>query len=121
MVFTDFQRGKRYGDTFKIADVFAMPSFSEPFGIAGLEAVAYGTPLVISKQAGVTEVIRNCLTADHWDVNELANKIMAVLQNRPLGEELSKNATQEFLARSWDDSATTLLDIYKRHANGVRV
>jgi glycogen(starch) synthase len=98
-----------------------MPSFSEPFGIAGLEAVAYGTPLVISKQAGVTEVIRNCLTADHWDVNELANKITAILQNRSLGNELSKNATMEFHSRSWDDSADTLLSVYNRHANGVHV
>jgi glycosyltransferase involved in cell wall biosynthesis len=112
VVFTGFQRGKVYGDTFKVANVFAMPSFSEPFGIAALEAVAYGTPLVVSKQAGVTEVIRHCLTADHWDVNELANKITAVLQNQALGEELSRNATREFNTRSWDDSANVLWDVY---------
>jgi len=115
VVFTGFQRGKRYGDTFKVANVFAMPSFSEPFGIAALEAVAYGTPLVVSKQAGVTEVIRHCLTADHWDVNELANKIAAVLQNKALGDDLSNNALREFNSRSWDDSAGTLWDVYSRH------
>jgi len=119
VVFAGFQRGKRYGDTFKVAHTFAMPSFSEPFGIAALEAVAYGTPLVVSKQAGVTEVIRHCLTADHWDVQDLANKIAAVLQNRALGEELSNNATREFLARSWDDSATKLMSVYRRHTERV--
>ncbi len=121
VVFTGFQRGKRYGDTFKVADLFAMPSFSEPFGIAGLEAVAYGTPLLASKQAGVTEVIRNCLTADHWDVHELANKMVAVLQNKSLGETLSQNAQQEFSRRSWGHSADTLWDVYQRHTAGALV
>jgi glycosyltransferase involved in cell wall biosynthesis len=116
VVFAGFQRGKRYGDTFKIADVFAMPSFSEPFGIAAMEAVVYGTPLVISKQAGVTEVIRHCLTADHWDVKELANKITAILQNKALGQELSQNATKEFEKHSWDDSADKLWNVYHEPA-----
>lgn len=120
VVFTGFQRGKRYGDTYKVADVFAMPSFSEPFGIAALEAVVYGTPLVISKQAGATEVIHHCLTADHWDINELANKITAILQNKSLGHELSDNALREFLSRSWGDSANILWNVYEHHTQGVR-
>jgi len=119
VIFTGFQRGKRYGDTFKVGDVFAMPSFSEPFGIAALEAVAYGTPLVASKQTGATEIIKNCLTADYWDTHELANKITAVLQNKSLGEELSKNALREFDVRSWHDSAGALWDIYSQHTQEV--
>ena len=120
VVFTEFQRGKRFGDTFTIADVFAMPSYSEPFGITALESVFYGTPLVISKQAGATEVIHHCLKADFWDINEFANSIAAVLQNRVLGEELRGNALREAWSRSWDDSANTLWDVYQRHSIGGR-
>lgn len=119
VIFVPFQRGKRQGDTFKIGDVFVIPSVSEPFGLTALEAVAYGTPLVASKQTGATEIIRNCLTADYWDTNELANKITAILQNKSLGQELSRNAYREFAARSWHDSAATLWDVYERHTQGV--
>ena len=119
VVFTGFQRGKRYGDTFTIGDVFAMPSYSEPFGLTALESVFYGTPLVISRQAGATEVVHHCLKSDFWDVNELANNITAVLQNRSLGEELRNNAQREVYSRSWHDSANTLWDVYERHAAGA--
>jgi len=119
VLFAGFQRGKRYGDTYKIADAFAVPSFSEPFGIAALEAVFYGTPLVVSRQAGVTEVIHHCLKADYWDVNALANNIIAVLQHRALGEELRTNALTEARSRSWHDSARTLLGVYDRQVQGA--
>ena len=38
VLFTDFQRGKRWRDAFGIADLFVMPSVSEPFGLTPLEA-----------------------------------------------------------------------------------
>jgi len=86
VVFTGFQTRQALWRHLKVGNVFAMPSFSEPFGIAALEAVAYGTPLVASKQTGATEVIKSCLTADYWDTHELANKIAAILQTKHLAK-----------------------------------
>lgn len=114
VLFADFQRGKRYRDAYAIADLFVMPSVSEPFGITALEAIGYGTPVLISKQAGVGEVIRNCLRVDFWDIYEMANQITAVVQNEPLREELHQNSYREWERLSWTKAADKLLPLYRK-------
>ena len=121
VIFTGFLRGKNWRDAYAIGDLFVMPSVSEPFGLTPLEAISYGTPTLISKQSGVSEVIRNCLKVDFWDVAEIANKITGVVQNDALRDELHANSFQEFIKLSWDDSAQKLHNIYKNHVSGVTV
>ena len=70
-----------HATVFAIGDLFVMPSVSEPFGLTPLEAAGYGTPSLISKQSGISEVFYNCLKVDFWDVKEMANKITAVIKN----------------------------------------
>ncbi len=115
VIFTGFQRGKNWRDAYAIGDVFVMPSVSEPFGLTPLEAISYGTPAIISKQSGVSEVVMNCLKVDFWDVDEMANKITAVVQNDSLQRELHNNSYQEFTRLSWDSSAHKLQAIYDNH------
>lgn len=114
VIFTGFQRGKAWRDAFAIADLFVMPSVSEPFGLTPLEATAYGAPSLISKQAGVSEVLRNCLKVDNWDVDEMANQILAVVQHDSLRRELTARAHQELNRLSWDEPARQITDLYKR-------
>jgi len=113
--FAGFQRGKRLRDAFAVGDLFVLPSISEPFGLVALEAIGYGTPVLISKQSGVSEVVRNCLKVDFWDVKRMADMITAVVQNDTLRDELHANSYREYLNRSWDHSADRLWDIYGRH------
>lgn len=120
VVFTEFQRGKRYRDAYTIADLFVMPSVSEPFGLTPLEAIGYGTPVLVSKQAGVTEVINNCLKVDYWDVHEMANQISAVVENDSLRDELHNNAYKEYQRMSWNNAADKLYDIYHTTRELVR-
>lgn len=117
--FTDFQRGKRWRDAYAIGDLFVMPSVSEPFGLTPLEAIAYGTPSLVSKQSGVSEVLRNCLKVDFWDVNEMANEITAVMQNDSLRDELLRNAEYEYMKLSWDGASDKIMQLYQRHATGA--
>lgn len=119
VIFVGFQRGKRWRDSYAIADLFVMPSISEPFGLTALEAVGYGTPALVSKQSGVAEVLRNCLKVDFWDVNEMANQITTVVQNDPLRDELHHNAYREFENLSWDDSAATMFGVYGKYVQGA--
>ncbi len=117
VIFTGFQRGKNWRDAFRIADLFVMPSVSEPFGLTPLEAIPYGTPSVVSKQSGVSEVLYNCLKVDFWDINEMANQILAVVNNDELRDELHRNALKEYVRMSWDGAADKVLKSYQHHAN----
>lgn len=116
VIFTGFQRGKSWRDAFAIGDLFVMPSVSEPFGLTPFEAIGYGTPVLISKQSGVAEVLRNCLKIDFWDIDEMANQITAVVQNDSLRDTLHTNALKEYEKLSWHDAADKLSVMYRQHA-----
>jgi glycogen(starch) synthase len=115
VIFTGFQRGKNWRDAYAIGNLFIMPSVSEPFGLTPLEAVAYGTPAMISKQSGISEVLQNCLKVDFWDEHEMANQIVGLLQNDSLRDELHKNAFAEYERMSWSTAADQLMSIYRHH------
>jgi glycosyltransferase involved in cell wall biosynthesis len=115
VIFTDFQRGKNLRDAFSVADLFVMPSVSEPFGLTPLEAIGYGTPALVSKQSGVSEVLNNCLKVDFWDVDEMANMITAVVQNDSLRDELHAKSYKEFETLTWDTTAEQLENSYRHH------
>lgn len=119
VIFTGFQRGKHWRDSFAIADLFVMPSVSEPFGITPLESIGFGTPTLISKQSGVAEILHSTLKVDFWDVDEMANQIVSVVQNEGLREELQINAHRELERMSWDHAADKLLGIYDQHLTGA--
>jgi glycogen(starch) synthase len=119
VLFTDFQRGKNWRDAYSIGDLFVMPSVSEPFGLTPLEAIGYGTPALVSKQSGVSEVLKNCLKVDFWDINEMANQISAVVQSDALRDELLANSLQEYNQLSWDMASEKVESLYRSHAVGT--
>lgn len=119
VIFTGFLRGKLWRDAFAIGDLFVMPSLSEPFGLTPLEAVGYGTPALISKQSGVSEVLRNCLKVDYWDTDEMANQITAVVQNDGLRDSLHANSLKEYEQLSWSNAADKLITTYQQHMVGA--
>lgn len=119
VIFTGrFVRGKEWRDAFAIGDMFIMPSVSEPFGIAPLEAIGYGTPALISKQSGVGEVLKNVLKFDYWDVQKMADYILAVAYYPSLRGDLHKNSLDEFKKMSWHKVAHKFSDLY---ANSIKV
>lgn len=119
VIFAGFQRGKEWRDAYTIGDLFVMPSVSEPFGLVALEAVGYGTPSLITKQSGVSEVLYNTLKVDFWDINEMANQIIAVMQNDPLRDELLINATREYDRMSWQIPAEKVQNLYEHFVAGA--
>lgn len=115
VLFTDFQRGKRLRDAFAVGDLFVMPSVSEPFGLTPLEAIGFGTPALVSKQSGVSEVLGNCLKVDFWDINEMANQITAVVQNDDLRDNLLANSVREYQQLSWQRASDKIVHLYNQH------
>lgn len=113
VLFTGFIKEENLTELYQMADLYVLPSVSEPFGLTPLEALTYGTPVLISKQSGVSEVLSHCLKVDFWDIDEMANKILAVLEYSELKEELRDYGGLEVKKFSWQDSAQKCLDIYQ--------
>jgi len=114
VLFTGFLRGPDVEKVFKMADLYVMPSVSEPFGIAPLEAMSHDVPVIISKQSGVSEVLTHALKVDFWDVNEMANKIIAVLKHPPLASTLRQHGSFEVRRLSWVDAARQCVQVYEQ-------
>jgi glycogen synthase len=112
VLFTGFLRGGDVERVFKMADLYVMPSVSEPFGIAPLEAMSHDVPVIISKQSGVSEVLTHALKVDFWDINEMANKIIAVLRHPPLASTLRQHGSFEIRRMSWSDAARACVQVY---------
>ncbi|HMB96376.1 MAG TPA: glycosyltransferase family 4 protein [Tepidisphaeraceae bacterium] len=112
VLFTGFLRGGDVQKVFEMADLYVMPSVSEPFGIAPLEAMSHDVPVIISKQSGVSEVLAHALKVYFWDINEMANKIIAVLKHPPLASTLRQHGSFEVRRLSWSDAARSCLNVY---------
>ncbi|MEK6967495.1 MAG: glycosyltransferase family 4 protein [Nanoarchaeota archaeon] len=114
VLFTGFLTGPDIDKAYQMADLYVMPSVSEPFGIVALEAMANGTPTLICKQSGVSEVIRNCLKADFWDVHDIAAKMISVLEHPALKETMQEEGSREVSKFSWNESSRKCEEIYAR-------
>ncbi len=114
VLFTGFKRGKELGRLYKSADLFVMPSVSEPYGIVPLEALMNGTPVLLSKQSGVSEVIQNALKADFWDINSMSNQIISCLEHGSLRQTLSEEGGREARMQVWSKVAARCIIVYKK-------
>lgn len=116
VLFTGFLRGADVERVFRMADVYVMPSVSEPFGIASLEAVSHEVPVIVSKTSGVSEVLTHALKVDFWDTQDMADKIVAVLKHPPLSRTLREQADIEVRRLTWDDAAARCCRVYEQVA-----
>ncbi len=114
VLFSGFLKGDEVARAYQSADLYVMPSVSEPFGIAPLEAIRNGAPVLISKQSGVSEVVKNALRVDFWDIDEMANQALAVLQYPALQQTLMERSMVEVEKMTWVDRAKDIINSYKR-------
>lgn len=113
ILFTGFLAEPELDRLYRRADVYVLPSVSEPFGLTVLEALQRGVPVILSKNAGVGEIVRHALRVDFWDARELASKILSVLDYPALQEELSAHGQAEVRRLSWKQSARQCLRVYR--------
>lgn len=111
-VFGGFLKKNQVKQVLAQADVYFMPSVSEPFGLSALEAAQYQIPCVLSNQAGVSEVLDFALKADYWDTDRFANYIYALLNYEGLRQELIEHTREDLDDISWDNSAQEVIKIY---------
>lgn len=86
---------------YKEMDVIVLPSLHEAFGLVFIEAIAIGTPVVVSKSFGALSFIDrekidvDCFTFDPNSVEELVNLLTPYFSNSPLSKDFFKNIYKE--------------------------
>lgn len=112
--FTGFLDPEAVQALYHLSDIYVMPSVSEPFGIACLEALSHQLPVIISKQSGVSEVLNHSLKVDYWDVHALAAKIIALVDFPALRQEMLQHNQKELGQLSWARAGEKIVDVYAR-------
>jgi len=111
--FTGFVPDSMLADIYGHADIYVLPSVSEPFGISVLEAMGSGLPTIVSRSSGVGEAVRHVLKTEYWDTEEMADMILRLLDSRALREELGRNGAQEAARFTWDACCQRTLAVYR--------
>ena len=111
--FTGFLKGDDVDHMFGLSDVFVMPSVSEPFGIVPLEAMRSHVPVVISKQSGVSEILRHALKIDFWDTEAMADAIYGLLHYEGLSKMFRRYGKDEVDSLKWENAAFHVKEVYQ--------
>ncbi|MEM1135433.1 MAG: glycosyltransferase family 4 protein [Bacteroidota bacterium] len=112
--FLGFLDKKKVAELLTESDVYFMPSISEPFGLAALEAAQAGLPVVASKQSGINEVLPEILKANFWDTATFANYLYALLNYDGLGKEISKLTKKAIPSITWTKAAEDICFYYEK-------
>ncbi|MCC2631835.1 MAG: glycosyltransferase [Patescibacteria group bacterium] len=112
VLFSPFLRGTDVDRAYQMADLFIMPSVSEPFGLVALEAIHNGTPAIVSKQSGVAEVSDSMVKLDFWDTDAMQKAVLHLLHNPDHANQLAAQGKSDLKKLSWTHSAQQLQDVY---------
>jgi D-inositol-3-phosphate glycosyltransferase len=117
------QPGQALVDVYRAADVVAVPSYNESFGLVALEAQACGTPVVAAEVGGlpvaVVHGVSGLLVPSH-EAGEWAGALASVALRPGRNAELSANAVTHARRFSWGRTTEALLDTYVQAANSFR-
>lgn len=101
----------------RAANVVAVPSYNESFGLVAVEAQATGTPVVAAAVGGLTTVVRDGesgLLIDGHDPRAWAHALRRVMDDDRLHTRLSAGALEQARQFSWERTADRTLEVYRR-------
>ena len=102
---------------YKRASAYVQPSWYEGFGLPPLEAMAAGTPVVVSNRGSLPEIAQDAaLIFNPADGEELTNVLEAVLTNSNLSRKLTEKGWKRVQEFSWKKTALKTLDAYRMAA-----
>jgi glycogen(starch) synthase len=110
--FPGFLDAAGVAELFARSDVYVMPSVSEPFGIAALEAINAQVPTIISSNCGLAELVDSVIKLAPDDCAGIADAIVRLIDDPAYALRLAAGASGELRKVSWDESAGSLKGLY---------
>jgi glycosyltransferase involved in cell wall biosynthesis len=113
--------GEQKWSAYRDADVFVLPSQNENFGNTAGEAVATGTPVVVTDKCGIAPLLADVagLVVEH-DATAMARALERVLWEPGLQEKLSAGCRRVAAQLDWDEPAREMERLYEQLANGEK-
>lgn len=116
ILFSGFVRGGAQNAILKRADVFVMPSVSEPFGLVATEAAILGTPVIASKTSGVVEIMKGGVSFDFWDSDAMVAEILHLLEDKTYRSRVVAEQITSLSQATWKKAAKRVKKIYQEVA-----
>jgi glycosyltransferase involved in cell wall biosynthesis len=114
VLFTGFVPDDELAWLYTQARAYVFPSLMEGFGLPGLEAMTYGTPLVSSNATCLPEVYGDGATYfEPTDVGSMTDAITRVLQDHGFADQLRQRGLARAATYSWRRMAEQTLDVYR--------
>lgn len=114
VLFSGFVRDTQREKLLDRADVFVMPSLSEPFGLVAIEAAQRHTPVIVSKNTGVAEVLPSALAIDFWDVEQMSTSILKLLSQPKISQTTVRRQLRDLNQVTWSEAAGKVKRVYQR-------
>jgi len=115
IIFTGFVEREELPLLYNLADVFAYPSLYEGFGIPPLEAMACGTPVVVSNSSSLPEVVGDAgILIDPYNVDELSSALLSIISDKTLQNELKIKGMNKAREFSWEKTAKETWSVYEQ-------
>ncbi len=125
VVFGGYISDEALPDYYRMADVFALSSRYEPFGMTAVEAMACGTPTVITTEGGLWEQVvwgLEAIYANPFDPEAFGHAICAILQHPRVAAQLARYGSEKARARfTWTGVAQQVLALVRTLPQRVRV
>ncbi|MEM9933285.1 MAG: glycosyltransferase family 4 protein [Bacteroidota bacterium] len=110
--FTGFLTQALVQELLSITDVLVMPSVSEPFGLVAIEAAQFGVPCVISRQSGVSEILKGAVQLNYWETDKMLKEVLNLLENEVYYQKVATQQHED-LTVNWEDTAQKILKAYQ--------
>jgi len=111
---TGYVREEYLPALYRQAAVFVYPSLYEGFGLPPLEAMASGTPVIVSRSSSLPEVVGDAgLYVNPLDTNELAEAMDSIFGDPQLAADLRRKGLERAAQFSWKKAAAETLEILR--------
>lgn len=115
IIFTGYVSEQDLQLIYNAAELFILPSLYEGFGLPPLEAMACGTPVIVSNCASLPEVVGDAgLLINPYDINEIAGAILRVLNDKNLQTELITKGFKRAKKFTWQKTASLILEVFDK-------